>query len=741
MVRLAVLVLCGLCIAAVCTPEVMRQEVFGEEQLRAQAPTDFVLVIDKSGSMRVGNRFAEAQQAATLFVDQLSGGDRAAIVAFDSRAEVLSEFSANKQHLTRAIQQMTIGDWTQYQQGLAAARQLFTTRRSGANHNPVIVFMSDGYPDDTIDDLLARVQEITQEGVCIYTIAYAEEALDEAQDILAQIADISQQNTGCGAFFSAQEDTFELERSYQIIYAEVSSEQVLSVDVDFEMIDNVRMLFRVASARTQEELSSCFAPEKRVVITQNGRVVHDTTLTQNTHVIPDIFPGEYEYFVFARETCEGTCLLTGVAQGTFLVDASVVACTPTWNELSTLLSAMGRTEVLITPEGFRPQTISTQGVVVWRNADTQPRQVVSTTGAFESPVLAPGDEWEFIFPAGSHGYREAAGGFSGALRNQQQPTTTPVDVVLVIDNSGSMAGSAMENAREAAINFVGVLGPQDRIGLVVFDHRATIAQHLTSDTTRVRNAINAIVPQGGTLYIPALQAVGEVLRFSPSQRERIVIFLSDGIPHDLGGLPDILRTIDEEIGEACLFTIGYAEEGVEAIETLNQMGEHAQQRSGCGSFFYAPNDKEALGRVLGEVYAQTQEPRLQIHELTITEEEQGVFVVQTRVRSKENGMLIPSETNLGCVPPAFVRALVGPQEFPLRYNGEYYAGRIQLEPGAHVGYVTASVSAFDTTVHSAFGFERVELVVRGRNPWYLWVMLIGGLAGILYLFMHRPTRY
>lgn len=49
------------------------------------------------------------------------------------------------------------------------------------------------------------------------------------------------------------------------------------------------------------------------------------------------------------------------------------------------------------------------------------------------------------------------------------PTRPPINVALVLDRSGSMAGEPLEAARDAACRFAGFLGPNDRISVVAFD--------------------------------------------------------------------------------------------------------------------------------------------------------------------------------------------------------------------------------------------------------------------------------
>lgn len=66
--------------------------------------------------------------------------------------------------------------------------------------------------------------------------------------------------------------------------------------------------------------------------------------------------------------------------------------------------------VTITGSGFSPATVgvTAEDTVVWRNADSRNHQVVSTTGAFASPVLRPGQSYRFQFAvAGRFAYRDA----------------------------------------------------------------------------------------------------------------------------------------------------------------------------------------------------------------------------------------------------------------------------------------------------------------------------------------------
>jgi uncharacterized protein YegL len=69
----------------------------------------------------------------------------------------------------------------------------------------------------------------------------------------------------------------------------------------------------------------------------------------------------------------------------------------------------------------------------------------------------------------------------------------PVDIMLVMDRSGSMAGDKMNSAKAAAKTFVDQLNmSRDRVGLASFATDATLDCSLTNDTNLIKNKINAL---------------------------------------------------------------------------------------------------------------------------------------------------------------------------------------------------------------------------------------------------------
>lgn len=112
----------------------------------------------------------------------------------------------------------------------------------------------------------------------------------------------------------------------------------------------------------------------------------------------------------------------------------------------------------------------------------------------------------------------------------QSVVTKPVDVILVIDNSGSMRGTPLQQAKQAAQAFVRQMDlNNDRIGVVQFDSVAHLTHPLDTDQTAVIQAIEGIPLGGGTAIHAGLQtAFNELHSNARSDTTQVIVLLSDG---------------------------------------------------------------------------------------------------------------------------------------------------------------------------------------------------------------------
>ena len=101
-----------------------------------------------------------------------------------------------------------------------------------------------------------------------------------------------------------------------------------------------------------------------------------------------------------------------------------------------------------------------------------------------------------------------------------------IEVMLVIDTSGSMAGAPLEAARSAALGFVRDLPPGALVGVVAFGSTTSVRSGLTGDRDVLSAAIGSLTAGGETALYDALTLATAEL----SRRDvpKAVILVSDG---------------------------------------------------------------------------------------------------------------------------------------------------------------------------------------------------------------------
>lgn len=103
----------------------------------------------------------------------------------------------------------------------------------------------------------------------------------------------------------------------------------------------------------------------------------------------------------------------------------------------------------------------------------------------------------------------------------------PMDVVLLIDASGSMQGEPMEDARLAADAFVNAMGEGDEIAVVSFSSEVETLADFTTDRGVLTGAIDRLVARGNTALYDGVVAASNMLA-AREGRDRVLILLSDG---------------------------------------------------------------------------------------------------------------------------------------------------------------------------------------------------------------------
>ncbi|MEB3225516.1 MAG: VWA domain-containing protein [Synechococcus sp.] len=118
----------------------------------------------------------------------------------------------------------------------------------------------------------------------------------------------------------------------------------------------------------------------------------------------------------------------------------------------------------------------------------------------------------------------------GAIANDFRESTLPLNLCLVLDHSGSMAGQPLRTVKEAAIQLVDQLREGDRLSVIAFDHKAKVIvpnQDVT-DIAQIKAQINRLEAAGGTCIDDGIKLGLEELANSSGQRSSQVFILTDG---------------------------------------------------------------------------------------------------------------------------------------------------------------------------------------------------------------------
>jgi len=188
------------------------------------------LLIDTSASM--DQSLPIAQQAAIGFARELTAGDLASVIDFDSRVQVLQELTNDHESLERAIRQTRAGGTTSlYTAVYIALHELNKTVRGEPTADPrrrAIVLLSDGEDTSSLISFEEVLESVTHSDTAVYAIGLLGHDTfnpgsrsSEAEFVLRRLA----QQTGGRAFFPT--DAKALIGIYGQIRAELSNQYFL----------------------------------------------------------------------------------------------------------------------------------------------------------------------------------------------------------------------------------------------------------------------------------------------------------------------------------------------------------------------------------------------------------------------------------------------------------------------------------------------------------------------------------
>lgn len=183
-----------------------------------------------------------------------------------------------------------------------------------------------------------------------------------------------------------------------------------------------------------------------------------------------------------------------------------------------------------------------------------------------------------------------------------------VDLVLVIDVSGSMLGEKIELAKKSLKFAVGNLDRRDRVALVQFSDYATVLSGFTvmsaAGKEKLQNKIENLVANGSTNIRDGFSSAFELIKKRREVNDiTSVLLLSDGVDTMGNTMPDFVRIVKdfkafagEKRLDCKINTLGYGADHDE--EVLSYFSNETQ-----GNFYYVKDAEQISSVVIDAVGA------------------------------------------------------------------------------------------------------------------------------------------
>jgi len=176
------------------------------------------------------------------------------------------------------------------------------------------------------------------------------------------------------------------------------------------------------------------------------------------------------------------------------------------------------------------------------------------------------------------------------------------ETIFVIDNSGSMSGQSMDQAKAGLLMALDRLHPGDEFNVIRFDDTLTVlfkdaVPANEQNLARARRFVANLEANGGTEMLPALKAALADANTNPRDEVRQVVFITDGA---IGNEDELFSVIHNGLGRSRLFTVGIG-------SAPNSFFMTRAARQGRGTFTYM-DDVSKVKEQSAKLFAALENP-------------------------------------------------------------------------------------------------------------------------------------
>jgi Ca-activated chloride channel family protein len=312
------------------------------------------------------------------------------------------------------------------------------------------------------------------------------------------------------------------------------------------------------------------------------------------------------------------------------------------------------------------------------------------TAGFESAGTIPTDDFSLFYGIASQTinanlltYRESATEDGFFMLLVQPPIRLPdnqiaaKDVIIVLDQSGSMEGLKWDQAREAAIYVLNHLNPSDRFNVVLFSTGWRNYSNNLEAPAQAQGAIDWLRSQSAVGGTDINGALTTALSLAGSERPTTVLFLTDGLATEgITATPDILANLKAAARpNVRIFTFGVGDD----VDTV-LLDSIARDMRGTGSYV---RPSERIDEEVAALYSKISAPVL----TDVTLEMNGVVTGDMYPTQPLPDLFAGTQLTLvgryrgeAANITITLRGTVNGQEQVFRYDGLDFPGRAGGEP-------------------------------------------------------------
>lgn len=240
-------------------------------------------------------------------------------------------------------------------------------------------------------------------------------------------------------------------------------------------------------------------------------------------------------------------------------------------------------EYTIRTEIFEGDSKIGEGETVFKVQPPPPPTRIDAQQSLNKEVLYPGkDSVTLSYKLFGEGTPEA-------------PERNPIDLVLILDRSGSMNGTPWSRAKEASKIIADLILPQDRCAVIDFNSSANLRQDLTSDKELLKQVISGLGSSGGTSIDAGIaRGIQVVDSFDDPERQKVFMLLSDGNSNESRALSQANLAAEKGI---TIFTVGLGGVNEGILKNIASVTG--------GNYRYSPTSDELIDmmtEIAGEIF-------------------------------------------------------------------------------------------------------------------------------------------